>query len=890
MAEGGLSLLVMGESRSDWRSEGVQSHRDFVRRLARSLVRDEQRAEDLEQDTWLAALGSGVRGSGTRESGAPGPGLHTSGKPGGPSTFGRLGFAAQRAWLAVVARRRALADARGRDRRRDRELACAAPAGDTNGNTEDSPAELAERMELHQRLIDACLALPEPYRDALALRYFESLDPPRIAERLGIPLETVRTRLRRARAQVRSEFERRHSGEGGSVLSALGILAADAPSLATTTLATHAPLSIPWTGVFLMKTQITAGLLVFGCIAFFGWRALDADPRPGTTIAEVEGAGDSMDDPGLATNGDDADRVEASSPVGSDVGTAQGQAAEAPTTPRVRIEVRGSDGRWTSGHQGSFRVRAEGEAPLEDQRVEVTDGTFDVGEIGPYEIHELWLDDRAAFTVDPVQRGVEPISKEVSSGDLPVVRAEWIPDSTLRVVDARTDADLEGVVLLRGRPRYRDRVHPGTPNPEQLLFESIPSPIALPSIDGVQRYWAWAPDYAWGYIEFEHRGGGERVLALEPGASLDVRLVHNEADLAVFVRLYDPERDVLRRCNAEIEGGGAERVLFRGLPPGSYELSAEIGRWWDPPTPLAEATVEVPDRGIAIETLELDLEPLGDPPVPVRGRIDLPPGHPELDLTLEIRPFDRAALRKGDRAFIPRSEMDPVASVPGSLHFDAGVLTPGSYVAIVSSLQFGRRFEVEASPLDDLVIELPPVHPARVEILDSTTGAPVPVDIIAWSGSHAPMGMNMWGLENVRRHPDEDFFEFLATEGTISITLDHEGYGRGDGGMRIGPGLNHATLEIDPLPGIRITLLDGATRVPMRFPIQPRFVNAEGEDVHTWRERNPDDGSCIARAPGPGAYLLRIEGLEGYEPVPDQPVDLDDGDLQELEVRLVRRR
>ena len=36
--------------------ETLLTHRDWVRRLARSLVRDEPTADDVEQQTWLAAL------------------------------------------------------------------------------------------------------------------------------------------------------------------------------------------------------------------------------------------------------------------------------------------------------------------------------------------------------------------------------------------------------------------------------------------------------------------------------------------------------------------------------------------------------------------------------------------------------------------------------------------------------------------------------------------------------------------------------------------------------------------------------------------------------------------------------------------------------------------
>ena len=36
----------------------LQQHDQFLRRLARTLVRDENTADDITQDTWLAAVGA----------------------------------------------------------------------------------------------------------------------------------------------------------------------------------------------------------------------------------------------------------------------------------------------------------------------------------------------------------------------------------------------------------------------------------------------------------------------------------------------------------------------------------------------------------------------------------------------------------------------------------------------------------------------------------------------------------------------------------------------------------------------------------------------------------------------------------------------------------------
>jgi RNA polymerase sigma-70 factor (ECF subfamily) len=63
--------------------------------------------------------------------------------------------------------------------------------------------------ELRVRVLAALEALDENYRAVLRLRFFEDLTPTVIAARLGIPTETVRTRIKRALRQVQLELQAR---------------------------------------------------------------------------------------------------------------------------------------------------------------------------------------------------------------------------------------------------------------------------------------------------------------------------------------------------------------------------------------------------------------------------------------------------------------------------------------------------------------------------------------------------------------------------------------------------------------------------------------------------------------------------------------------------------
>ncbi len=70
-----------------------------------------------------------------------------------------------------------------------------------------SAAEMAERAEFRQRLTEAVLRLDDRYREVVWLRFFEDLPPRETARRLGVPIETVRTRLRRGLERLRADLD-----------------------------------------------------------------------------------------------------------------------------------------------------------------------------------------------------------------------------------------------------------------------------------------------------------------------------------------------------------------------------------------------------------------------------------------------------------------------------------------------------------------------------------------------------------------------------------------------------------------------------------------------------------------------------------------------------------
>jgi len=72
------------------------------------------------------------------------------------------------------------------------------------------PVDLADHVsgrvdaaDLWPRVADAVTSLPEPERDALVLHVWEGLSYDEVADALGVPVGTVRSRLNRARVRLR---------------------------------------------------------------------------------------------------------------------------------------------------------------------------------------------------------------------------------------------------------------------------------------------------------------------------------------------------------------------------------------------------------------------------------------------------------------------------------------------------------------------------------------------------------------------------------------------------------------------------------------------------------------------------------------------------------------
>ncbi len=105
-------------------------------------------------------------------------------------------------WLLTIGRRKALDRLRSRARQREASLEEESGFANLLSSAPD-PAQLAEGAERRADLAAALSELPVEQRRVLELGYFSGLSQSEIAEAIGEPLGTVKTRMRLAMQKLR---------------------------------------------------------------------------------------------------------------------------------------------------------------------------------------------------------------------------------------------------------------------------------------------------------------------------------------------------------------------------------------------------------------------------------------------------------------------------------------------------------------------------------------------------------------------------------------------------------------------------------------------------------------------------------------------------------------
>ena len=845
-------------------------HVAALRALAAALVGDEHEAEDLVQETWLRSRRAGERQGG-------------------------------RAWLRAVLRNLARDRARRAEARRRSEREAA------REEALPSEAEVLERLDVAQRVAGEVARLAEPYRTALHLRYFEGLAPEELARRAGVPLETARTRLRRGLALLRERLDRAH-GERRAWALALGPLASLPRGAGATTTTTGAALAGAG-GLLMSAKPLVAGavLLLSALGVFLVTRRPAADPP---TRPELAPAGASLAElaaPLPAPTDQARDAEPAREPLAAPATT------PAPAAPRAAAPVDGlvivtdEHGVEHARESGSLLLAVgTGEADAVTREVPVADGRWTT-ELAPGQ----WL--VAARLVAGGRAAALPEPRPVTPGTEPVVvRGEWLPRGRLRVVGAVSGADLPEVEVRcaegwRANPEW---THPGD-DPRVRTVARGASPLELPERLWTTPYWVHAPGHAWARVDFDHRVGGQRTVALSPSpAAVVVRAAG--APPGAVARLYpstdggamegameDATEELQARVGAafgapadplerpdwtaavcvRLDEAGAARI--DDLEPGDFAVTVELGEH-EERVHLGLAQVRVGPGETATVDVPVDPARLGGPRPRLSGTVRLPAGFDRADCALWLQRTE-----EGEREF--RQALDEMAAVPGDpdlLRWDAGPMRPGDYLAYFTGIQ--HRELVHAPGPGDTEVELvvPALARVRVEVVDLASGAPVEPQRLQWcDGPLAEVDGNY--LLDVPAGAEG--YSFVAPLGPVEVRAEARGYLAAQVRLELTRPETSCRVELARATAVHLVLReDGAALDPgWGFLDDVRVTRADGAPVRSTGSRASDVDWTLFLEEG-GSYRLELPPLAGYEPFEPLEVDVAPGETTELVVEAVR--
>lgn len=171
-----LVLLIRGRDAHAFETL-YRRYADLVYSVAMRVLADPALAEDVAQEVFLRVWRA-------------------------PASFdvGRGRFAT---WIVSVTRNRAVDEVRMRGRRRLREVGTSTLADDPPDEQATDPALAAALSGERRAVLEALRTLPAEQRATLELAYFGGLTQQEIAQLLGQPLGTVKTRTRLAMKKLR---------------------------------------------------------------------------------------------------------------------------------------------------------------------------------------------------------------------------------------------------------------------------------------------------------------------------------------------------------------------------------------------------------------------------------------------------------------------------------------------------------------------------------------------------------------------------------------------------------------------------------------------------------------------------------------------------------------
>lgn len=516
-----------------------------------------------------------------------------------------------------------------------------------------------------------------------------------------------------------------------------------------------------------------------------------------------------------------------------------------------------------------FAGEKRGALPWSRLRAPVVNGTWQLelpGEFSLLTMLEIVLDGRLAHCEQriAVQRLRGPAA----------LQAHWIEAHVVRVFDASTGVELDGLTVVQSRdPQATDLAHPGLF--PRIVRADARSPLCLPTsaMREAGRLWVRAPAHAWNHVTIGGDVPGERALSLRPGGDLDVELAGIDslpAGAWLCARPLGSDHDAVRVAPHDQRGP----MRLGGLEAGSWALTLEQRRFaTGPGTVLGSAIAAVA------------------PGAESRARITVTPPREPAKTTLAgtLRCDDAwggkvslcLAATGEAAAWTRQMVMLDVAGMglqaDGTRLFGPIPLHTGRYELVVRPCGHAQVVDVgPGASRVDVVVPAPYVGTVHVRDADDR---PVTDARVSWS--RAVDGVRPGLLRTAARPRGDGSYELRAPAGPLTVAVAHDDFADAARDLAMTPGGATVTLRLLRAFGVDLVLKDGEAVVPPASLTLEHVASRSRTTVHQ-QDRVP------AALPGP--HALTIGPIDGFLPVPPQHVDLTPGTWTRVEVALRRSR
>lgn len=474
-------------------------------------------------------------------------------------------------------------------------------------------------------------------------------------------------------------------------------------------------------------------------------------------------------------------------------------------------------------------------------------------------ITELRFGDVLALVEEP--KGFIPLP---ASGAIEI-RARVPRRSVLRVVDALSGADLRHVVLVSGGGFPENELHhPGSSYDRRIAASDLVSPIDLDLALGrdpmkrSSRLLVGAPEHAWTRVEIDFSSGGERIVSLARGGTLEIQVSGLEAGSHPRLRVRNASASdplVDQGLRSEVP-----RVVLAGLEPGKLRISAELGDWWEKTAVLGSTEVVVVAGETAQATLALERAPVIDS-ADIAGVLLVPKAWGLKSARVTTKYLGTASGRDRRRnaeakpATAPRPDVDAFA-------WSLKRLEVGKHEFSVHAPPFSVVIEVPPGGRSDFGLEIAPPCDVSVRVVSAETNENVEVEMLHWN-PRRPEGVGGGSLEQAVYDAQTKRYSIRAPCAPIDVQVWDMRFEAASATLDPAQGERETTLTVKLGCGLVVRLRDGDAAVPFpddwhgELEAAPGTSGRTGMTTYTEAERR-------YQVTEPGAYTLKLPRIPGY--------------------------